>query len=72
MTTENHDRMVAAYEKYANAKQLRVMIPSATYDKIISLLTELEEGGSIRAKQLRAELSWTLCDQLRGRVTGAD
>jgi hypothetical protein len=64
--------MVAAYEKYANAKQLRVTISSVTYDKIISLLTELEEGGSIRARQLRAELSWTLCDQLRGRVTGAD
>ena len=72
MTTENHDRMVAAYEKYANAKQLRVTIPYVTYDKIVSLLTELEEGGSIRARQLRAETSWTLCDQLRGRVTGAD
>lgn len=66
MTNDNDmkERMISSYEKYANPK--RVAIPSTTYDKIMALLSEMEEAGSNRAKQIRSEMSWTR------RVTGAD
>jgi len=67
MTDDNrhfNERMISSYEKYANPR--RVAIPSSTYDKIMALLTEMEEAGSNHAKQIRGEMLSTR------RVTGAD